>query len=49
MKNLEVYYAQNIEVRVRNLMANARSQIDFKALHNDYLAVRNNTILNVFK
>lgn len=48
MRNLEVYYAENIEVRVRNLMANARSQIDFKALHNDYLIVRNNTILNVF-
>lgn len=27
-------------------MANARSQIDFKSLHNDYLIIRNNTILN---
>lgn len=27
-------------------MANAKSQIDFKTLHTDYLSVRNNTILN---
>jgi hypothetical protein len=47
MTNLEVYYAENIEVRIRNLMANAKSQIDFKTLHNDYLSVRNNTILTV--
>lgn len=47
MRNLEAYYAENIEVRVRNLMAHAKSQIDFKTLHNDYLTVRNNTILNV--
>lgn len=45
MNNLETYYAENIEVRVRNLMAKAKSQIDFKTLHNDYLSVRNNTIL----
>jgi hypothetical protein len=47
MNNLETYYAENIEVRVRNLMAKAKSQIDFKTLHNDYLSVRNNTILTV--
>lgn len=47
MANLETYYAENVEVRVRNLMAVAKSQIDYKALHNDYLTVRNNTILNV--
>ena len=47
MNNLEAYYAENIEVRVRNLMAKAKSQIDFKTLHTDYLSVRNNTILNV--
>lgn len=46
MVNLEVYYAENIEVRVRNLMGVAKSQIDFKTLHNDYVSVRNNTILN---
>lgn len=28
-------------------MSVAKSQIDYKALHNDYLTVRNNTILNV--
>lgn len=27
-------------------MSVAKSQIDYKALHNDYLTVRNNTILN---
>jgi hypothetical protein len=48
MNNLEAYYAENIEVRIRNLMATAKSQIDFKTLHNEYLSVRNNTILNVF-
>ena len=48
MNTLETYYAENIEVRVRNLMANAKSQIDFKTLHTDYLSVRNNTILNVY-
>lgn len=47
MMNLEIYYAENIEVRVRNLMAKAKSQIDFKTIHNDYMGVRNNTILNV--
>lgn len=26
-------------------MAKAKSQIDFKTLHNDYLSIRNNTIL----
>lgn len=47
METLDAYYAENIEVRVRNLMAKAKSQIDFKTLHTDYLSVRNNTILNV--
>ncbi len=47
MLNLEAFYTENIEVRVRSLMANAKSQIDFKTLHTDYLSVRNNTILNV--
>jgi hypothetical protein len=47
MNNLHTYYAENIEVRIRNLMATAKSQIDFKTIHNDYLSVRNNTILNV--
>ena len=48
MNNLEVYFAENVEVRVRNLMAKAKSQIDYKTLHSDYMTVRNNTILNVF-
>ena len=47
MTNLETYYAENIEARVRTLMANARSQIEFKSLHGDYLSVRNNTLLSV--
>ena len=47
MNNLEVYFAENVEVRVRNLMAKAKSQIDYKTLHSDYMTVRNNTILNV--
>lgn len=47
MQNLETFYAENIEVRIRSLMATAKSQIDFKTLHSDYISVRNNTILSV--
>lgn len=47
MKNLDVYYAENIEARVRKLMSIAKQQIDFKALHGEYLSIRNNTLLNV--
>ena len=47
MANLDIYYSENVESRVRNLMATAKTQIDFKALHNEYLSVRNNTLLNV--
>ena len=47
MENLENYYAENVEVKVRNLMNMAKSQIEFKLVHNDYVAIRNNTLLNV--
>lgn len=47
MANLDIYYAENIEVKIRNLMSIARQQIDFKSLHNEYLSVRNNVLLNV--
>ena len=47
MGNLEIYYAENVEVRVRKLMAIARQQIDFKSLHGEYMSVRNNVLLNV--
>ena len=47
MNNLSNYYAENMEVRVRNLMNVAKSQIEYKLVHNDYLSVRNNILLNV--
>ena len=47
MDNLDHYYAENVESRVRNLMATAKTQLDYKALHGEYLNIRNNTILNV--
>lgn len=45
--NLETYYHENIENRVRSLMAVAKSQLDYKTVHNDYKAVRNDSITNV--
>jgi hypothetical protein len=45
--NLETYYQENVEVRCRNLMALAKSQIEYKTVHNDYISVRNNSLLNV--
>lgn len=47
MQNVETYWAENTEARVRNLMATAKEQIDFKAVHEEYLSVRNNCLLNV--
>ena len=47
MANLDIYYAENVESRIRNLMSIAKTQIDYKALHNEYMSVRNNTLLNV--
>lgn len=44
--NVETYWAENTEARVRNLMATAKEQIDFKAVHNEYMSVRNNCLLN---
>lgn len=45
--NLETYYQENVEARCRNLMALAKSQIEYKSVHNDYVAIRNNSLLNV--
>lgn len=45
--NLETYWAENTEARVRNLMVTAKKQLDFKAVHTEYLSVRNNCLLNV--
>lgn len=45
--NMETYWAENVEARVRNLMAVAKSQIEYKAVHTDYLSVRNNVLLSV--
>ena len=47
LTNLETYYSENVETRCRNLMALAKSQIEYKSVHNDYLSVRNNSLLNV--
>lgn len=47
LTNLEVYYQENVEARCRNLMALAKSQIEYKTVHNDYISVRNNSLLNV--
>lgn len=45
-KNLESYYAENVEIKVRSLMAVAKSQIDYKTVHNEYLTIRNNALLS---
>ena len=47
MNNVETYYNENVEARVRNLMSTAKSQIEYKMVHNEYLGIRNNTLLNV--
>lgn len=47
MANIDIYYAENVEARVRNLMNVAKQQIDFKSLHTQYLSIRNNTLLSV--
>lgn len=47
LNNLETYYQENVEARCRNLMALAKSQIEYKSVHNDYISVRNNSLLNV--
>jgi len=47
MVNVETYWAENTEVRIRNLMSTAREQIEYKAVHGDYLSIRNNSLLNV--
>ncbi len=44
---METYWAENTEVRVRNLLAVAKSQLEYKSVHSDYLSVRNNILLNV--
>ena len=45
--NLETYYHENVENRVRSLMALAKSQLDYKTVHNDYKFIRNESIMNV--
>jgi hypothetical protein len=47
LTNLETYYQENVEARCRNLMALAKSQIEYKSVHNDYISVRNNSLLSV--
>ncbi len=47
MTNVETYWAENTEARVRNLMSVAKEQIEFKSVHREYLSVRNNSLLNV--
>ena len=47
LMNLETYYQENVEARCRNLMALAKSQIEYKTVHNEYISVRNNSLLNV--
>jgi hypothetical protein len=47
ISNVETYWAENTEVRIRNFMATAKGQIEYKAVHTDYLGVRNNALLNV--
>lgn len=44
---LDTYYHENIEARVRSLMAIAKGQLDYKTLHNEYKLVRNESISNV--
>lgn len=46
--NVETYWAENTEARVRNLMSTAREQIEYKSVHADYLSIRNNALLNVY-
>ncbi len=47
LTNLETYYQENVESRCRNLMALAKSQIEYKSVHNEYISVRNNSLLGV--
>lgn len=48
ISNLETYYAENVEARVRGLMSIAKSQIDYKTVHNEYVSIRNNALLSVY-
>lgn len=43
---LDTYYHENIEARVRSLMAIAKGQLDYKALHNEYKLIRNDSVSN---
>ena len=45
--NRETYCHENVENRVRSLMAVAKSQLDYKTVHNDYKFIRNDSIMNV--
>ena len=47
LANVETYWAENTEARVRNLMTTAKEQIEYKSVHADYLSIRNNSLLSV--
>ena len=47
LTNVETYWTENTEARVRNLMSTAKEQIEYKSVHGDYLSIRNNALLNV--
>lgn len=44
--NFEVFYHENIENKIRDLLRNAKSQLDYFYLHKDYDAVRVSSIRN---
>ena len=47
LTNVESYWAENTEARIRNLMSTAKEQIEYKSVHTDYLSIRNNALLTV--
>lgn len=46
LTNVETYWAENTETRVRNLMSTAKEQIEYKSVHGDYLPIRNHSLLS---
>lgn len=47
LTNVESYWAENTEARIRNLMSTAKEQIEYKSVHTDYMSIRNNALLTV--
>lgn len=47
MGNMHTYWSENIETRVRSLLSVAKSQMEYKIVHKEYMSIRNNTLLNV--